>query len=404
VTAQDVRALDEKGLKSQPFPKVRQDFRVYIREEAFDAAVARGEADTTREVGGVLVGEVLRDDSGPYVVVETVIDALHAEEKGAELTFTHKTWEHIHKEMDTRFAGKKVVGWYHTHPGFGIFLSDRDQFIHRSFFNLPFQVALVYDPKSRAHGVFSWHANEAWRTRRYWIGANEHLWDGPRAPAPPPAVPAPAPERDREEPKPSSPLERVDLLSVVVAALVVAVVAGIGGWWLGSRSSAELVNNLGVELARAHEDGARQAVASLDAELLGLLKATLGDAAVQRPLDDIRAQIAEALLLLQPGEPDDVRKRVLARLRGASDTALRISGDRAMAASALARLEENARVGSAQIVERQLAVQRLALAQLYVELATDAAKAGDPNRAARLLQTAATVDPTNRSRYLREQP
>jgi len=176
----DVRAIDEKELDDKPFPKVKQEFRVLLAEEAFDRAVERGDADTSREIGGVLVGEVLRDAAGPYVKIDTTIDALHADEKGAELTFTHATWDHIHAEMDKKHKGKKIVGWYHTHPGFGIFLSDRDQFIHKSFFNLPFQVALVYDPKAREHGVFTWHENEVWRARRYWIGSREHVWDGAR--------------------------------------------------------------------------------------------------------------------------------------------------------------------------------------------------------------------------------
>lgn len=143
----DVRALSGEKLADKPAPKLLHEFRVIVSEAAFDRAVERGTADTTREIGGVLVGQVLRDEGGPYVLVEHTIDALHAEEKGAELTFTHATWEHINKEMDGAHTGKKIVGWYHTHPGFGVFLSDRDQFIHKSFFNLPFQIALVYDTK-----------------------------------------------------------------------------------------------------------------------------------------------------------------------------------------------------------------------------------------------------------------
>ncbi|MBC7978909.1 MAG: Mov34/MPN/PAD-1 family protein, partial [Myxococcales bacterium] len=178
----DVRAIDAKELRAVAAPAAKQAFRVFLSEAAFDRAVARGDTDTTREIGGVLIGELLRDDAGPYLRIDGTIDALHAEEKGAELTFTHATWEHIHKEMDAKHQDKRVVGWYHTHPGFGIFLSDRDQFIHKSFFNLPFQVAFVYDPKSREHGMFTWHDNEISRVRCYWIGAREQTWDGPRAP------------------------------------------------------------------------------------------------------------------------------------------------------------------------------------------------------------------------------
>ena len=181
MSALDVRQIGEVGLKKGRAPAVKQELRILIAEKAFDEAVARGEKDGTREVGGVLVGELLRDDAGPFLRVDATIDALHADEKGAELTFTHATWEHINKEMDSTHADRKIVGWYHTHPGFGIFLSDRDEFIHSSFFDQPFQIALVYDPKSREHGVFAWHEGRPTRCRRYWIGEREHTWDGTRA-------------------------------------------------------------------------------------------------------------------------------------------------------------------------------------------------------------------------------
>jgi proteasome lid subunit RPN8/RPN11 len=183
VTVLDVRQIAQKDLTTGRFPAVRQELRVVLAETAFDRAVTRGDADLTREIGGVLVGEILRDESGPFLLVDATIDALHAEEKGAELTFTHATWDHIHKEMDSKHAQKKIVGWYHTHPGFGIFLSDRDQFIHKSFFDLPFQIALVYDPKSKEHGVFAWREGQPARARRYWVGEREHTWDGARADA-----------------------------------------------------------------------------------------------------------------------------------------------------------------------------------------------------------------------------
>jgi proteasome lid subunit RPN8/RPN11 len=49
-----------------------------------------------------------------------------------------------------------IVGWYHTHPGFGIFLSGMDQFIHQNFFIQLWHVALVLDPVARRSGFFCW--------------------------------------------------------------------------------------------------------------------------------------------------------------------------------------------------------------------------------------------------------
>jgi hypothetical protein len=58
--------------------------------------------------------------------------------------------------MDRDYPDKRILGWYHTHPGFGIFLSDMDVFIQENFFPEPWQAAFVYDPKAKEEGIFLW--------------------------------------------------------------------------------------------------------------------------------------------------------------------------------------------------------------------------------------------------------
>src|ERR1700690_3475000 len=60
----------------------------------------------------------------------------------------------IHDQMDTNYKGQKIVGWYHTHPSMGVFLSHYDTWLHRNFFPEPWQVALVVEPVSAAGGFF----------------------------------------------------------------------------------------------------------------------------------------------------------------------------------------------------------------------------------------------------------
>ncbi|MBI4778022.1 hypothetical protein HY792_03780, partial [Candidatus Desantisbacteria bacterium] len=57
-------------------------------------------------------------------------------------------------QMGERFNGKYVVGWYHTHPGLGLFMSHYDSFIHNNFFSLSCQIALVVDPATENHMFF----------------------------------------------------------------------------------------------------------------------------------------------------------------------------------------------------------------------------------------------------------
>jgi proteasome lid subunit RPN8/RPN11 len=439
----DVRAIDEKDLRREPCPAMRQEYRVFLSEQAFDRAVARGESDTTREIGGVLVGELLRDDHGPYLRIEDTIDALHAEEKGAELTFTHATWEHIHKQMDSRHKGKRVVGWYHTHPGFGVFLSDRDQFIHKSFFDLPFQVAFVYDPKAKEHGMFTWRDHEIQRTRRYWIGAREQVWDGPRtAGAPAGRDKDGGKDRDRDRDRAAAdrdgPGDREDreraaraadaelrdegpggLATFIGIALVLVLIAGFIGHWLGAGSANQALAQAQIDVARVRAEAAQSAIGSLQVELVGLLRETLGDQALHKPAAGAIAELDKAIAALQPpaagsgsagsggaaaAAPAVNAEQALAQLQAARAGLVRLLEDRGTAETVLAELERAARRGSTARADlsRDVAEQRAGLGSLYAELAADAAKAGDAGRARRLLAAAAHLDPGNRPRYERQ--
>ena len=104
------------------------------------------------EVCGVLVGR----ENSEGMEVEACISGLNAEQAGAHVTFTQDTWEHIYKVKDQQYPDQRIVGWYHSHPGFGIFLSDHDTFIHKNFFSSPRQVAWVCDPHSDEEGCFGW--------------------------------------------------------------------------------------------------------------------------------------------------------------------------------------------------------------------------------------------------------
>jgi proteasome lid subunit RPN8/RPN11 len=109
--------------------------------------------NATHEVGGVLVGR-LGDRELPQVT--GAIAALEARGERASVTFTHEAWANVHDRLERDFAGQQIVGWYHSHPGFGIFLSRHDLFIHENFFSDPRHIAYVVDPHAGTEGVFGW--------------------------------------------------------------------------------------------------------------------------------------------------------------------------------------------------------------------------------------------------------
>lgn len=133
-----------KTILGQPVVTVDGEVVRRIRQHARSSLSA--------EICGVLIGH----DRPGRIEVQASIAGANAEEAGAHVTFTQDTWEHIYQVKDKEYPNDRIVGWYHSHPGFGIFLSDHDTFIHKNFFASPGQVAWVFDPHSDEEGCFGW--------------------------------------------------------------------------------------------------------------------------------------------------------------------------------------------------------------------------------------------------------
>ncbi|MDP9172860.1 MAG: Mov34/MPN/PAD-1 family protein [Planctomycetota bacterium] len=137
------------------------NFQIVIRQSALNKVHAHGDLTPGVEICGVLIGDVFHDEVGPFVLIEDIVEGTPATGSAGQVTFTAETWQYIQSEMDEKHPSQKMVGWYHTHPGHGIFLSEMDMFLHKNFFGLPWQTALVYDPQRAEEGIFGWHFGSA---------------------------------------------------------------------------------------------------------------------------------------------------------------------------------------------------------------------------------------------------
>ncbi len=134
------------------------DLPIFLDLEPADAIERHALRDVSVELGGILLGkECIDEETGrPFVWVTESIEAKHYENTQASFTYTHDSWEEITRERDAKHPDLDIVGWYHTHPDFGIFLSGHDLFIHHNFFAQPLQVAYVVDPIRQTRGFFQW--------------------------------------------------------------------------------------------------------------------------------------------------------------------------------------------------------------------------------------------------------
>lgn len=145
------------------------DVKVYIKQDVYKALEKYASSDTSKELGTILIGDYCEQLGKTHIVISDYIEAKYTDASASTLTFTHETWDYVHKQHDLLYPNKKIIGWQHTHPNYGIFLSNYDLFIQDNFFNMPFQVAYVIDPIQNIRGFFQWKNGKTEKLKGYYV-------------------------------------------------------------------------------------------------------------------------------------------------------------------------------------------------------------------------------------------
>jgi proteasome lid subunit RPN8/RPN11 len=138
---------------------------IALSEDAF-AEVHRHAAGSDAEIGGLLLGEACAWEGETQVVVLAALPAEATQAGPAHLTFTADSWAGLLVRKQLEHATMTILGWYHSHPRMGIFLSEMDLEIHRGFFREPWHVALVVNGQDRTGGFFAWQDGKVQPARR----------------------------------------------------------------------------------------------------------------------------------------------------------------------------------------------------------------------------------------------
>lgn len=135
---------------------VEEDKNIYISQSAYKEIHNFTKNKLTNESGGMLIGNVIEALGKTNIIIQGFVEAKYCEATPTTLKFTHETWEYVHGEIADKFEDGKIVGWIHTHPDFGIFLSEYDKFIQQNFFKEEYQVAYVVDSIQHIEGFYFW--------------------------------------------------------------------------------------------------------------------------------------------------------------------------------------------------------------------------------------------------------
>jgi proteasome lid subunit RPN8/RPN11 len=136
--------------------EIKPPLTIFVTQLAYLRICAHSGSDLDNEVGGWLAGKHCIDQATKerFIVIDTVLPGEYTEQGPAHLTFTGDSQIAMHNHLENNLPGKVLLGWYHTHPKMGVFLSQWDVWLHQNFFPESWQVALVVEPHSSTGGFF----------------------------------------------------------------------------------------------------------------------------------------------------------------------------------------------------------------------------------------------------------
>jgi proteasome lid subunit RPN8/RPN11 len=121
--------------------------------------------DSSHEVMGLMVGGLFSWEGREYTLVRDVVTTdLESDLLGVR--FHADGFSGLIDSLDDLDFNYRIVGWYHSHPGIGCFLSHIDHGTQRGIFNQPHHSALVLDPMQKELELYC--GTELTSFRIYW--------------------------------------------------------------------------------------------------------------------------------------------------------------------------------------------------------------------------------------------
>lgn len=133
-------------------------FAVHCKVAVLQALMSYAKQYPDTEVLGLLLGRVVQTNGGRIrtVVREFFTAGEYERSTLGSVVVGPSEFLRMYREYedDAKQRGLRVVGWFHTHPGHGVFMSPTDRRT-QAMFTYPWQIGIVLDPVHNTWGVFS---------------------------------------------------------------------------------------------------------------------------------------------------------------------------------------------------------------------------------------------------------
>ena len=182
-TEEDAHSIHTDTSLSIGTQEQSDSFPVSMSFEVFDGMYGHCAAHASEhEVMGLIVGDVFCDEDGEFAEVFSTMTG-ELDSNRVHVRFTESGLAALsNRVQDLKDNGKwcpldgksktgpicsvcgydarsmKILGWYHSHPGFTAFMSGTDIATHQEYFSQPYHISIVIDPLKKEYRV--WQTTE----------------------------------------------------------------------------------------------------------------------------------------------------------------------------------------------------------------------------------------------------
>ena len=121
---------------------------LFISKVAEEKMRNHASAHEHREVMGFMLGGIYSHDGKEYALARDIVTT-DLEASSVRVRFDREAFEGLFRSLDECGFNYIIVGWYHSHPGHGCFMSTTDIETQRTLFGKRHHTALVIDPVNR---------------------------------------------------------------------------------------------------------------------------------------------------------------------------------------------------------------------------------------------------------------
>ncbi len=135
---------------------------LYISHSCFHKMISHciDYMDRQVEVMGLILGDIFQWRNRVYTVAEDAVAADAEDSTATSVRFGAKGLEEVARALNEMEYEYLIVGWYHSHPGFTSFLSEKDLETQKKNFNKPYHTTIVIDPVNRQFRSYKVLENE----------------------------------------------------------------------------------------------------------------------------------------------------------------------------------------------------------------------------------------------------